>query len=579
MSNKKKNKSHEIFISRDALLKGGIIVGVLLLVYLAGSLFFRNHFYIRSTVNGVGASFKSAEGTYDKIINSADHYTISFVDDEGNVVNEVSSGDLGVGVNYDVSQVQDILDTQTGFNWVGRLFVPAEYYTATGNSYDSAKVTAVAASLDFSNHKSSKESEDAYIEFDGSEFVIVDEVYGDRIDQEGVEEAIIDAVENLKTVINISDGTCYNKPDVLATDDDINKAVETLNNYMTTAIHYDLGEGYTEEIPTETKAGWFTWDDDFNVSFNRDAIGEYVNSMGDKYNTYGKAKEFTTTSGETISVPCGSFGWKIAYDGEIDQIIADLTAGEDVTRDFTYLYRGTSHGEHDYGNSYVEVNLSEQHVYVYKDGELVVESDCVSGNISANHGTHTGVYPIAYKQKDATLRGDNYESHVAYWMPFNMGEGLHDATWRSSFGGSIYKTSGSHGCVNLPKSKAAEIYDVVEAGWPVLVFYTGDTEQENYLILNPQIKVSQLIAEIETVTLESETQIVSARIQYDALSDEQKAQVTNYQDLVNAELQLQMLKEQAGIATPETTDGTTEGTTDGTTDGTTEVTPDYSVTQ
>lgn len=575
MSTKKSKKSREIFISRDAMMKAGIIIAILLLIYFAGSLFFRSHFYIRSTVNGVGASFRSAQGTYDKITNSADHYTISFVDDEGNVVNEVSSGDLGVGVNYDVDQVQTLLDTQTGFNWVGRLFVPAEYYTATGNSYDAAKVEAVASSLDFSNHKSTKDSEDAYIKFDGSEFVIIDEVYGDRIDLEGVEEAIIDAVENLKTTINISDGTCYNKPNVLASDDNINSAVELLNTYMNTAIHYDLGEGITEEIPTDTKAGWFTWDDDFNVSFNRDAIGEYVNSMGDKYNTYGKAKEFTTTSGETITVPCGSFGWKIAYDGEIDQIIADLTSGEDVTRDFTYLYRGTSHGDHDYGNSYVEVNLSEQHVYVYKEGELVVDSDCVSGNISANHGTHTGVYPIAYKQKDATLRGDNYESHVAYWMPFNMGEGLHDATWRSNFGGSIYKTSGSHGCVNLPKSKAADIYDVVEAGWPVLVFYTGNTEQENYLILNPQVKVSQLISEIETVTLESETQIVSARIQYDALSDEQKAEVTNYQDLVNAELQLQLLKEQAGIATPEATDGTTDGTTD----DTTTVTPDATVTQ
>ena len=195
----------------------------------------------------------------------------------------------------------------------------------------------------------------------------------------------------------------------------------------------------------------------------------------------------------------------------------------------------------------VEVNLSEQHAYVYKDGQMVIDSDFVSGNISAGNGTHTGVYPIAYKEKDATLRGDNYATPVDYWMPFNMGEGLHDAKWRSSFGGSIYKTSGSHGCINLPKDKAKEIFETVEAGWPVIVFYTGNTEQDNYLIVNPQIKVQQLIAEIEAVTLESEAQIVSARIQYDALSDEQKAEVTNYQDLVNAELQLITLKQQAGL--------------------------------
>ena len=530
---------------RAKRLRIGIILGIILIIYLAGSLFFRNHFYIRSKVNGVGASFRTAQSTYDKIISSADKYTISFIDADGNVINEVSSSELGVGVNYDESEVQALLDSQTGFNWVLRLFAPAEYYTATGNSYDSAKVTAVASSLDFSNQSSTTESQDATIQFDGEKFVIVDEVYGDKITEEGVEEAIIYAVENLQTEINLSDGTCYEKPNVLASDANIQKAVDVLNNYMDTDIHYDLGEGYTEEIPADTKATWFTWDDSFNVSFDRDAIGEYVNSMGDKYNTYGKKKEFTTTSGETIEVPAGSFGWRIAYDGEIDAIIADLEGGEDVTRDFTYLYYGTSHGEHDYGNSYVEVNLTEQHVYVYKDGEMVFDTDCVSGKISTNHGTHTGVYPIAYKQTDATLKGDNYESHVNYWMPFNMGEGLHDATWRSSFGGTIYKTGGSHGCVNLPLSAAEQIYNIVEAGWPVIVFYTGDTEEENYLIQNPQVKVSELIAEIETVTLESEAQIAEARAQYDALTEEQKAQVLNYQDLVNAELTLQTLKLQA----------------------------------
>ena len=530
---------------RAKRIRLGIILGIILIIYLAGSLFFRNHFYIRSKVNGVGASFRTAQSTYDKIINSADKYTISFIDADGNVINEVSSSELGVGVNYDESEVQTLLDSQSGFNWVLRLFVPAEYYTATGNSYDATKVTAVASSLDFSNQSSTTESQDATIQFDGEKFVIVDEVYGDKITEEGVEEAIIYAVENLQTEINLADGTCYEKPSVLASDANIQKAVDVLNNYMDTDIHYDLGEGITEEIPADTKATWFTWDDSFNVSFDRDAIGEYVNSMGDKYNTYGKKKEFTTTSGETIEVPAGSFGWRIAYDGEIDAIIANLEGGEDVTRDFTYLYYGTSHGEHDYGNSYVEVNLTEQHVYVYKDGEMVFDTDCVSGKISANHGTHTGVYPIAYKQTDATLKGDNYESHVNYWMPFNMGEGLHDATWRSSFGGTIYKTGGSHGCVNLPLSAAEQIYNIVEAGWPVIVFYTGDTEEENYLIQNPQVKVSELIAEIETVTLESEPQIAEARAQYEALTEEQKAQVSNYQDLVNAELTLQTLKLQA----------------------------------
>lgn len=547
---KARGKAHKFYFDKRTMLRIEIIAGIVLFVYLAGSIFFGSHFYIRSKVNGVGASFKTAEGAYEKILTNVDKYTITFENAEGKVINEVSAADLGVDVNYQVDEVQALLDQQTGFNWIGRLIIPAENYTKTGNAYDETKVRAVASSLDFSHQKSTKESENAYIKFDGNEFVIVDEVYGDRIDAQGVEEAIIYAVENLQTKISLADGTCYHKPEVKAEDANIIAAKERLNKYMDVNIHYDLGEGISEEIPKDVKSGFFTWDDDFKVDFDREAIGEYVNSMGDKYNTYGKKKQFVTTEGEEVEVPAGSFGWRIAYDGEIDAIIADLKAGEDVTRDFTYLYRGTSHGEKDYGNSYVEVNLTTQHVYVYKDGAMVLDTSCVSGNISKGHGTHTGVYPIAYKQKDATLRGDNYESHVNYWMPFNLGEGLHDATWRSKFGGTLYKTSGSHGCVNLPLSQAEKIYDIVEAGWPVIVFYTGDTEEENFRIQNPQIDAMNLIADIETVTLESEAKIVLARQKYDSLSEEQKALVTNYQDLVNAELILQTLKAQAAQLAP-----------------------------
>lgn len=547
---KARRKTHKFYLDKRTMLRIEIITGIVLFVYLAGSLFFGSHFYIRSKVNGVGASFRSAEGAYEKILSNADKYTITFINDDGDVVNEVSAADLGVAVNYPVEEVQYLLDQQTGMNWIGRLFVPAENYTRTGNAYDEEKVKKVVSKLDFSHQKSTKESKNAYIKFDGDKFVIVDEVYGDVIDAEGVEEAIIYAVENLQTKINLSDGTCYHKPSVKADDVNINKAKDLLNKYMDVDIHYDLGEGIKEEIPTEVKASFFRWDDDFKVDFDREAIGEYVNSMGDKYNTYGKKKQFVTTEGEEIEVPAGSFGWRIAYDGEIDAIIADIKAGEDVTRDFTYLYRGTSHGEKDYGNSYVEVNLTTQHVYVYKEGVMVLDTSCVSGNVSKGHGTHTGVYPIAYKQKDATLRGDNYESHVNFWMPFNMGEGLHDATWRSKFGSTIYKTSGSHGCVNLPLSKAEQIYGIVEAGWPVIVFYTGDTEEENFRLQNPQIDVMNLIADIESVTLESEPKIVAARQKYNSLSEEQKALVTNYEDLVNAETVLQALKAQAAEAAP-----------------------------
>jgi lipoprotein-anchoring transpeptidase ErfK/SrfK len=88
-------------------------------------------------------------------------------------------------------------------------------------------------------------------------------------------------------------------------------------------------------------------------------------------------------------------------------------------------------------------------------------------------GTHTGVGVVQYKARNKVLGGAGYDyaTPVSYWMPFNGGEGLHDADWRSTFGGTIYKNNGSHGCVNLPPSAAATIYGIIDAGWPVVVYY------------------------------------------------------------------------------------------------------------
>ena len=128
----------------------------------------------------------------------------------------------------------------------------------------------------------------------------------------------------------------------------------------------------------------------------------------------------------------------------------------------------------DLAGTYVEVNLTTQHIWFYKDGELIVESDIVSGDVSDKAETQTGVFPLAYKESPSVLTGgnaeDGWETDVTYWMPFFDGQGLHDATWRSSFGGSIYQNNGSHGCVNLPFDTAKKIYENIDAGVAIILY-------------------------------------------------------------------------------------------------------------
>ena len=122
-------------------------------------------------------------------------------------------------------------------------------------------------------------------------------------------------------------------------------------------------------------------------------------------------------------------------------------------------------------NTFVEVDLTNQTVIYYKNGEVITQGNVVTGNVSQGHATPAGVYKLDWKAKDYVLRGQGYASPVNFWMPFNGGIGLHDASWRSQFGGSIYKTNGSHGCVNMTYSVAKAIYDNIEEHTTIICKY------------------------------------------------------------------------------------------------------------
>ena len=121
--------------------------------------------------------------------------------------------------------------------------------------------------------------------------------------------------------------------------------------------------------------------------------------------------------------------------------------------------------------TYVDVNITTQTLTVISNGQPVIVTPIVTGNIKKGNGTPTGNFSVQYKQKNRTLIGPNnsYRSFVHYWMRIVNNVGIHDATWRSNFGGNIYLTNGSHGCINVPPTVMPSIYDSVPLGTPVNV--------------------------------------------------------------------------------------------------------------
>ena len=125
--------------------------------------------------------------------------------------------------------------------------------------------------------------------------------------------------------------------------------------------------------------------------------------------------------------------------------------------------------------TYIWVSIADQQLWYFVDGALALNTPIVTGN-AGNHDTPTGQFSVIYKARNVTLKGqedngEDYESFVQYWMAFLGSEyGMHDASWRSEFGGGIYMGNGSHGCINMPESQAAALYDMVSEGTPVFIY-------------------------------------------------------------------------------------------------------------
>lgn len=255
------------------------------------------------------------------------------------------------------------------------------------------------------------------------------------------------------------------------------------NNRISTYVEYLLPNGKKYKLDADILHLWLPLDDEGEPYFDdeiwKQNLEEFVsNELKSLVDTTGKVRSFKPTDEKkSVDVNPGNYGYRIDVKAELLQLTQDLSSGKNVIRKPVYENEEVSSENDGIGNSYVEIDLTRQHVWVYIDGELKIETDCVTGDVNKKYETPTGVYYLNYKRKGKTLVGEKdkngkpeYETWVDYWMPFNGNIGLHDATWRKEFGGDIYIKNGSHGCVNLPPKKAKEIFATIEKNIPVIVY-------------------------------------------------------------------------------------------------------------
>lgn len=523
---------------------GFAVVGtftLLAVIYMGVSIYFQSHFCFGTTIDGIEVGGKTPEQVEKLIQREIENYSIRLNGREG--ANEIISGKAIKIEPVFEGEAAALLEKQQGFYWGKYLFTGQNLELKRVVSYDESSLEAELEKLSITDQSKQREPVNAGWVYENESYVLVPADYGTVINKNTLQRMVGEAVLVLADELDLDESNCYVAPEIEDDNPKLLELLEKLNRSLCMIFTYDFEET-TEIIAKETIADWLSADDDLEMQINEEAVSEYVKALGKKYNTAYHSKTLETSYGSTVTIQNGHYGWWIDSAGETAQLLLDIEAGEDVTREPIYSLRANSHGENDYGDSYVEINLTAQHLFVYKNGELVVESDFVSGCVAKNHATPTGAFAVTYKTTDAVLRGADYATPVKYWMPFNGDIGMHDLTSRKAFGGDIYLTNGSHGCINLPLSAAKTIYETIEQGWPVLVYQLPGT-QSSSVMQSSANKVVTAIHSIGEVTLASEAAITTARTMYDALDSNARAYVTNYDVLVNAETLLAQLKAEA----------------------------------
>ncbi|WP_461240182.1 L,D-transpeptidase family protein [Paucilactobacillus sp. N302-9] len=448
-----------------------IICAFLIVIYLGGVIHYHNHFLPRTTILGTsiaGKNVTSASKTLNQNIKTSEY---KFTENDKTVFS-ASQKELGIRQDFRVP-LDQIAKSQNAWTW------PIKLVSTKPNEIPNGQALLNKSKLqNFSEKKAAvlnenrQSSKSAQLSFKNGKLMVKKQFQGNKIAADQLAMTVQKSIDQNTNVIKMSD--TYEKPQLTIQSskfktlknkmEKIGKVSGTLKIYNDKTIHIsrDKVQSWVKQSGTSIEF------DDANVS-------QFLSKIDDKYGTYGKDHGFKSTNDGSIKVKGGLYGWTVNKPKQVAALKRTILNGQQFNQWIQTKGSGYHKNGTDIGNTYVEVDLKQQHEYYYKNGKLMLESAVVTGNPNKNNATPTGVYDVWSKQPNAILRGNNgngtkYASHVNYWMPIDdTGVGLHDSPWQPKYGGNWYQSHGSHGCVNNPPAFMSKLFNEVSLGTPVIV--------------------------------------------------------------------------------------------------------------
>ncbi|MBQ8928241.1 MAG: L,D-transpeptidase/peptidoglycan binding protein [Oscillospiraceae bacterium] len=479
-SKRRAQKQRRLTFGKMAGVIGGSLAAAAVLSYTIIAVVYQGKFLPHTYINALSVGGMTREEAHDALLDAVKVDDLTLIDHNGKEA-VFSAADFSAAYSLSDSAL-DAAASEKPVAWGGKLFNTSEYKVTYDFSYSEDALKDLILGYDWGNAHST----DAHIvQTSSGDFDIEPETLGDTFDSDVLMAYVTEQLENGNSTIDMLESGCYEKYRAKITEADLLPELEIYNRFARCSITFDFSDR-TKVVDGKMIVDWILTEDDGSVvlddsgevMFDVAAISQFVAQMADETDTYGHDRSFYATLDGWINVPwtsASNYGWQIDQEATVNQIVDLIREGESVTVDPKYCSWGYGYvrATDDIGTTYVEVDISAQHIWVYKNNTIVLESDCVSGTeTDPERRTPRGINQIWSHESPRVLgrmEVQGYETLVQYWMPFNyVGCGFHDLG-RSAYGGSIYMYNGSHGCINLPLSVAKEMYSITFNGMPVIV--------------------------------------------------------------------------------------------------------------
>ena len=441
-------------------------VGIVCIAEFGGAYYFQNHYAPKTAFNGVDVSGKSIEDAKALLDESLNTYTLAIKGD--GTEDQISAKDIDLVYTDDeenTTTMNNAMSDQQPFTWVADLVGDGRNYTLK-TSYSEEKLGSAVAAMQCITREDKVQSKNASVTYTDGAFQPVDEVYGNELNPEEFSTVLIEQMNAGNTEYNID---CYIQPALTVESDQFKNAKAQLDAALQSAITIKRDD-IAVTLSKDDIASMLTIGDDLTASVDKEKLSAYVDAnIKEQFNTVGKERTVSTLGCGEFTISGGIYGYIVDTEAEVEQLAQDILSGKTVEREPKYSQEETYKTNGGLGNTYIDVSISQQHVWLVYEGKLIIDTPCVTGNVTNGTITPTGTYWIEFKRRNYGM--PRYGVTVSYWMPIDTstGVGLHDAAWRSTFGGSYYRTSGSHGCINLPVSAARTIYNNCFGTMPVVV--------------------------------------------------------------------------------------------------------------